>query len=246
MNFIIVVGLKLGYIPNIHYDSLQTQILEARQLFPFRSYKDVQLFHYTIPNQVTFASFQYKANGSFHCPSKTVAVYLQYGSYPVMSLQNSTYPNFFAVHRLFLHNIVLHSDFVPVMINITNPLPGNWYAAAFLIENTERIAQKGLFTPCLSWLSSSLKFTTAENVISLLQETEMSQMISSTQLYRSRVRIPAPADLSKDWNFVLSPVLYRAPSVRINLIVCLIELCTSFELRDKFGGGAGYNYVKRG
>ncbi|GFX31168.1 down syndrome cell adhesion molecule-like protein Dscam2 [Trichonephila clavipes] len=45
---------------------------------------------------------------------------------------------------------------------------------------------------------------------------------------------------------VLSPVLYRAPSVRINLIVCLIELCTSFELRDKFGGSAGYNYVKRG
>ncbi|GFV92512.1 hypothetical protein TNCV_1744171 [Trichonephila clavipes] len=38
---------------------------------------------------------------------------------------------------------------------------------------------------------------------------------------------------------VLSPVLYRVPSVRINLIVCLIELCTSFELRDKFGGGAG-------
>ncbi|GFX61060.1 hypothetical protein TNCV_4117101 [Trichonephila clavipes] len=34
-------------------------------------------------------------------------------------------------------------------------------------------------------------------------------------------------------------LLYRAPSVRINLIVCLIELCTSFELRDKFGGGAG-------
>ncbi|GFX54831.1 hypothetical protein TNCV_3317481 [Trichonephila clavipes] len=28
--------------------------------------------------------------------------------------------------------------------------------------------------------------------------------------------------------------MYRAPSVRINLIVCLIELCTSFELRDKF------------
>ncbi|GFW01265.1 hypothetical protein TNCV_4532121, partial [Trichonephila clavipes] len=34
---------------------------------------------------------------------------------------------------------------------------------------------------------------------------------------------------------VLSPVLYRAPSVRINLIVCLIELCTSFELRDTDG-----------
>ncbi|GFV31096.1 hypothetical protein TNCV_1126091, partial [Trichonephila clavipes] len=44
---------------------------------------------------------------------------------------------------------------------------------------------------------------------------------------------------------VLSPVLYRAPSVRINLIVCLIELCTSFELRDKFGGSAGYNYVSK-
>ncbi|XP_055926522.1 transmembrane protein 8B-like isoform X1 [Argiope bruennichi] len=179
-----ILFLLLFLQREVNSDSLQTQILEARQLFPFRSYKDVQLFHYTIPVQVTFASFQYKANGSFHCPSKTVAVYLQYGSYPVMSLQNSTYPDFFAVHRLFLHDITLKSDFVPVMINITNPLPGNWYAAAFLIENTDRIAQKGLFTPCLSWLSSSLKFNAAEDVISLLQDTEITQTISSVQMYR--------------------------------------------------------------
>ncbi|GFV09223.1 hypothetical protein TNCV_761991 [Trichonephila clavipes] len=53
-----------------------------------------------------------------------------------------------------------------------------------------------------------------------------------SEVYKSRVhRQPV--------GHVLSPVLYRAPSVRINLIVCLIELCTSFELRDKFGGGAG-------
>lgn len=68
--------------------------------------------------------------------------YLQYGSYPVMSLQNASYPDNFAVHRLYLHNITLLSDTVPVLINITNPFSGNWYAAAFLIENNDRIAQK--------------------------------------------------------------------------------------------------------
>lgn len=46
------------------------------------------------------------------------------------------------MRRLFLHNITLFSDGVPVLINVTNPFSGNWYAAAYLIENTDRIAQK--------------------------------------------------------------------------------------------------------
>ncbi|GFT62036.1 hypothetical protein TNCV_3812011 [Trichonephila clavipes] len=64
--------------------------------------------------------------------------------------------------------------------------------------------------------------------------------------YFSNIPKCIKAEFIASWACSLSPVLYRAPSVRINLIVCLIELCTSFELRDKFGGGAGYNYVKRG
>ncbi|KAG8178508.1 hypothetical protein JTE90_005403 [Oedothorax gibbosus] len=179
-----IIFVLLFLNTEVNSDSLQTQILEARQLFPFRSYKDVQLFHYTVPSQVTFASFQYKANGSFHCPYKTIAVYLQYGSYPVMSLQNSSYPDFFAIHRMFLHDITLQSNFVPATINITNPFPGNWYAAAFLVENTERIAQKGLFIPCLSWLSSSLKFDTSKKVKTILQNSEITQETTSFQLYR--------------------------------------------------------------
>lgn len=59
-----------------------------------------------------------------------------------MSLRNASYPDHFAVRRLFLHNITLLSDTVPVLINVTNPFSGNWYAAAFLIENNDRIAQK--------------------------------------------------------------------------------------------------------
>ncbi|XP_054708234.1 post-GPI attachment to proteins factor 6-like [Uloborus diversus] len=165
-------------------DSVQTQILEARQLFPFRAYKDVQLLHYTVPPQVTFASFQYKANGSFNCPAKTIAIYLQYGSYPVMNLQNATYPDHFAVQRLYLYNLTLLSNFVPVMLNISNPLPGNWYAAAFLIENTDRIAQKGLFTPCLSWLSSSLKVNVVSEVTDLLHQQTTVQKVNGSQIYR--------------------------------------------------------------
>ncbi|GFW85434.1 hypothetical protein TNCV_144791 [Trichonephila clavipes] len=56
--------------------------------------------------------------------------------------------------------------------------------------------------------------------------------------YFSNIPKCIKAEFIASWD-VLSPVLYRAPSVRINLIVCLIELCTSFELRDKFGGARG-------
>ncbi|GFU64418.1 uncharacterized protein TNCV_3947851 [Trichonephila clavipes] len=63
--------------------------------------------------------------------------------------------------------------------------------------------------------------------------------------YFSNIQKCIKAEFIASWACSQS-VLYRAPSVRINLIVCLIELCTSFELRDKFGGSAGYNYVKRG
>ncbi|XP_042898930.1 transmembrane protein 8B [Parasteatoda tepidariorum] len=171
-------------LKHINSESLQTQILEARQLYPLRSYKDIQLFQYTVPPQVTFASFQYKANGSFHCPLKTIAVYLQYGSYPVMSLQNSSYPNFFVVQRMYLHDITLLSDAKPVLINITNPLPGNWYAAAFLVENTERISQKGLFVPCQSFLSTSLKMSMADNIANLLHNSETSLQLFSAKTYR--------------------------------------------------------------
>ncbi|XP_035215103.1 post-GPI attachment to proteins factor 6-like, partial [Stegodyphus dumicola] len=165
-------------------DSFQMQVLEARQLYPFRGYKDVQMFHYIVPPEVAFASFQYKANGSFQCPPKRIAVYLQYGSFPVMTLQNASYPDFFSVRRMHLHNVTLMSDMVPLTVNVSNPLPGNWYAAAFLLENTERIAQKGLFKSCLSWLSSTLKLNIVTNVISLLQNEKLKQNISGSQIYR--------------------------------------------------------------
>ncbi|GFV12006.1 hypothetical protein TNCV_1918321, partial [Trichonephila clavipes] len=63
--------------------------------------------------------------------------------------------------------------------------------------------------------------------------------------YFSNIPKCIKAEFIASWACSQSSVV-SSSSVRINLIVCLIELCTSFELRDKFGGGAGYNYVKRG
>ncbi|GFY22422.1 hypothetical protein TNCV_2176831 [Trichonephila clavipes] len=65
--------------------------------------------------------------------------------------------------------------------------------------------------------------------LKVLDESRSFFISNIPEVYKSRVQV----------GHVLSPVLYRAPSVRINLIVCLIELCASFALRDKFGGGAG-------
>ncbi|GFU05022.1 retrovirus-related Pol polyprotein from transposon 297 [Trichonephila clavipes] len=56
--------------------------------------------------------------------------------------------------------------------------------------------------------------------------------------YFSNIPKCIKAEFIASWACSQSSVV-SSSSVRINLIVCLIELCTSFELRDKFGGSAG-------
>ncbi|GFV72483.1 hypothetical protein TNCV_4684401, partial [Trichonephila clavipes] len=56
--------------------------------------------------------------------------------------------------------------------------------------------------------------------------------------YFSNIPKCIKAEFIASWACSQSSVV-SSSSVRINLIVCLIELCSFFELRDKFGGGAG-------
>ncbi|XP_076346292.1 post-GPI attachment to proteins factor 6-like isoform X3 [Tachypleus tridentatus] len=165
------------------------QVFEARELFYYRSYTNVQILHYTIPVQTLVAVWEFKANGSSHCTPKPVSVlfivrYLQYGSYPVINPQNETFPPQFHIHRQNLHHVTLQTDSEPVHLNISGPLAGDWFAVAFVAEKSNRIVQKGLYLQCKAWLTSSLRLQTTEEVLSLSPNQPLSQQVSTLQYYR--------------------------------------------------------------
>ena len=96
----------------------------------FRSYEDVALFHYSVPPETTratweFASFQDEAG----CPRREVMIYLQHGSFPVMSADNSSFASNVFTGRSSLHLVRTRSDFQPhdsTIFPVYNPLPGTW------------------------------------------------------------------------------------------------------------------------
>ncbi|GFW77945.1 CCHC-type domain-containing protein [Trichonephila clavipes] len=74
------------------------------------------------------------------------------------------------------------------------------------------------------------------NIVRVLDESRSFFRVHTS--YFSNIPKCIKAEFIASWACSQSSVV-SSSSVRINLIVCLIELCTSFELRDKFGGGAG-------
>jgi len=134
----------------------------------YRSYEDIALFHYTVPPETTratweFASFQDVAD----CPRREVVIHLQHGSYPVVSADNSSFPASLYTQRTGLHTIHTRSAHQPhdsTIFPVYNPLPGTWFAAAYLAPYEERIQQQGLHHKCRYSLGSIALWTRAEQV----------------------------------------------------------------------------------
>ena len=60
--------------------------------------------------------------------------YLQHGSFPVISPLNETFPSDFYLQRASLHNISIAASNPTVIHTIESPLPGGWFAVAYLGE----------------------------------------------------------------------------------------------------------------
>ena len=58
--------------------------------------------------------------------------YLQHGSFPVISPLNETFPSDFYLQRASLHNISIAASNPTVIHTIESPLPGGWFAVAYL------------------------------------------------------------------------------------------------------------------
>ncbi|XP_034251935.1 transmembrane protein 8B [Thrips palmi] len=157
--------------------------LMNRQVFEYRAYKDVQIFHYDIPEQVSKATWNFSAlpTNLNRCDVRDVSVYLKYGSYPVINPDGAEYPSHFRIHQSPIYDTIFISDGSHHTITVTSPTPGDWYAVAFLPITRARITQKGLFPNCTIWFESSLSATIISDVIVVFPEVQAHQEI---QLYQ--------------------------------------------------------------
>ena len=122
---VIVIQTKvvaLGPLPDASQEGL---------LYQFKSYSSVALFHYTVPSEVTRATWEFAAfQDDPGCPTRKVHIYLQHGAYPVFngySNVNNTrnnFPSYFYTERTSLIHMTTHSAYQPTDSTV---FPGNHY-----------------------------------------------------------------------------------------------------------------------
>ena len=68
---------------------------------------------------------------------------MQHGSFPVISPLNETFPDNFNLERTHLKRISMQTDNSTMLFQFNHPLPGTWYAMAYLGDYVDdKITQK--------------------------------------------------------------------------------------------------------
>lgn len=147
--------------------------LATRDIQRFRSYKDVSVLPFDVPHRTHFASFNFTVKEvatstiAKKCPPRNVTVVIKYGSYPVVAPDSARFPDNYETRRLPYYEDEFSSDGKPRAVNVTNPLPGDWYAVAFLSytdPNNDKIVQQGLSASCVALLEAALDVSVPEEV----------------------------------------------------------------------------------
>ena len=147
----------LGSLPDASQEGLLRQ---------YSGYASLAVFHFTVPPEVTRATWEFASFQELRdCPHREANIVIQHGSFPVFnSADNSSFPDSFFVERTHLDKLKTWSDYQPsdsIVHAVYNPLPGSWFAVAYLSPFEERY---GLSQRCRYSLGSIALWSRAENV----------------------------------------------------------------------------------
>ena len=160
--------LCFGFFSQLRLYTFMGSLPDASQeglLEQFSSYASVAVFHYSVPSEITratweFASFQDRPD----CPSREVNIHIQHGSFPVFSADNASFPDTFYMKRTAKSALRTMSEFEPTdseVLPVYNPLPGSWFAVAYLSPFEQ---PHGLLKKCRYSLGSIALWTKADSV----------------------------------------------------------------------------------
>ncbi|XP_042217119.1 post-GPI attachment to proteins factor 6-like isoform X2 [Homarus americanus] len=166
------------------------EVLAGRQVYVYRSYKDVQIFHFSVPQHVSTALYNFTANDTLACDPRSITVYLQAQSYPVVNPDGAEFPPGLWVNRSQVYEVHLRSDLKPSYLSVPYPVTGDWFMVAFINETSNRITQAGLFPSCHSWLQAEVTYRQENDIVTVVpeihshQEIQLYQKVEGSQYYR--------------------------------------------------------------
>ncbi|XP_042228879.1 transmembrane protein 8B-like isoform X2 [Homarus americanus] len=104
------------------------------------------------------------------CPVREVHVLVQHGSYPVVTKNNATLQDYMYTQRSAVHKISTKSAFQPhdaTVLPVYNPLPGSWFAAAYIPDWNEQMQQEGIIHKCRYSLGSIAMWSQKDHIQTL-------------------------------------------------------------------------------
>ncbi|RXG56181.1 Transmembrane protein 8A, partial [Armadillidium vulgare] len=124
----------------------------AREIRMYESFRDVTIFHFSIPIRTINSVFNLTSNISGNCSPRNVTVYLQAESLPLVRPDGAASPNNSWTSRQPVYKATLLSDRKPVFLRVEAPQPGDWVMIAFFLGDNSKIIQAGIFALCDVWL----------------------------------------------------------------------------------------------
>ncbi|XP_063607987.1 post-GPI attachment to proteins factor 6-like isoform X1 [Penaeus indicus] len=166
------------------------EVLAGRQVYVYRSYKDVQIFHFSVPPHVSVAHFNFTANDTLACDARNITAFLQAQSYPVVNPDGAEFPPGMWINRSHVYEVHLRSDLKPALLSVPFPVAGDWFMVAFINDTSNRITQAGLFPSCHSWLQSEVEYRQEDQITTVVpeihshQEIQLYQKVEGSEYYR--------------------------------------------------------------
>jgi hypothetical protein len=191
-----VIGVTCGQLTNIWK-------LSARELISYRAYRDVTLLHFRVPEHTLRAAFNFTVSENLvssqlfsGCGPRRVSLFLKYGSLPVINPDGAKFPDNYSISsRVPMYNAEFQSNNVPVILNVTSPLPGDWFAVTFLSytdPNNDQILQQGLSPNCAAMMESSMSVVVADDVTVIVPGEEVSrQLDEETEVRKFKFYVPS-------------------------------------------------------
>nr|CAD7204560.1 unnamed protein product [Timema douglasi] len=219
---------------NADVDPVTISRLPAREISEYRSFRDVTILHFNLPDKVKLATWKFNATEHLisssivsRCRKRGVSLYLKYGSYPVVNPDNSSFPENYYNVRVPIYNVTFRSDSVEKTVNIVNPMPGDWFAVTFLSytdPNDDQILQQGISPNCAALLQSSVDVVISSVVIDISPGVVIDQTLTvDINKYAIKPIADIGGTVSLDLALLQSPILsnYTKEYFNVSVIVCI-------------------------
>ncbi|XP_068099675.1 post-GPI attachment to proteins factor 6 [Hyperolius riggenbachi] len=178
----------LSYVSEIYAQGPQ-------RLSFYNWYGNARLYQFRVPVDAVLLRWFLQANrgkGS-KCENAEITVHFRYGAPPVINplgftfAGNTSVPNSFSQTMTF-RNSMLQSN---IYLNVTNPTPGDWFIAAHLPRDTEKIEIQGLTKSCTYIFQPEL-FVLREVDVPILQADTPTQQVLDSMKTSARFKIYVP------------------------------------------------------